>query len=459
MTAAPGVRRRKTALRRGLAASAAFVAALSVTASTQAPSANFKLANGLGMWNTTTGDVDGDGEDELIVATLDGGKVTELTFKTPLYILSVIGDKVVDRSPELFDTPPTSWNTTLTTGDFDGDGRLDLLLCDRGRNVGPNPPPAGVLIDGVRGAQNEVLLNRDGKLRIAEGFPRMVTSSWGCSAGDVDGSGRATIALMSWYPRGHDAAFTLTWDGVSRFIQTRTLLQAPIGGVGWGATATADFDGNGFADVSGGRQVFWNGPGPLTGSQPLAQSTVEREGYTFWRTTLVADFTGDGLPDLIKFNCFPEPSLAEGRLAMYTGDRRLGLVEKVDAFPATAAYGYNDYAQRTVAVDLNFDGALDIAGLGWTYGVGCQPRAAGELCVPLSGGERPPTAVWLNDGTGRFRQSRWSDPIQASATCERSEAYFLRTSDPKRYNVMWGGCGAGYVGRTVTESSPLTFTP
>jgi hypothetical protein len=440
-----------------VAATAVLLIIMSTTGLTQAPVVPFRLGTGHGMWNTTSGDIDGDGEDELIIATLDGGRVTELTFKTPLYIVSVIDNKVVDRSTELFDTRPTSWNTTLTTGDFDADGRLDLLLCDRGRNVGPNPPPGDVLIDGVRGAQNEVLLNRGGKLRLTDGFPRMVTSSWGCSSGDVDRSGRATIAMMSWYAKGVDAAFLLTWDGASRFIQTRTL-PAPTGSGGWGATATADFDGNGFADISGGRQVFWNGPGVLTGSQPLAQSVVEKQGYTFWRSTLTADFTGDGLPDLVKLTNLTEPSLAELRFAMYAGDRRLGLVEKIDAFPAITAYGYNDFGSRAVAVDLNFDGALDIAGHGWTEGQGCRPRAPGEICVPMSGGERPPTAVWLNDGTGRFRQARWSDSIQSFATCDRSEAYFLPTRDPKKYNVIWGNCGNGYVGRSVTEARPLIFT-
>jgi hypothetical protein len=439
-----------------VSATAAFALALSISATTQTGSV-FRLGTGHGMWNTTTADIDGDGEDELIAATLDGGRVTELTVKTPIYILGIADDRVIDRSRDLFDTPPTSWNTTLTTGDFDGDGRVDLMLCDRGRNVGPNPPPGDLLVDGVRGAQNEVLLNRDGRLRITDGFPRVVTSSWGCSAGDVDRSGRATIALMSWYSgKGHDAAFTLKWDGASRFVQTRTL--TPLLPGGWGATATADFDGNGYADVSGGRQVLWNGPGTLTGVQPLEPSTVEKEGYTFWRSTLAGDLTGDGLPDLLKITNLPEPTLAEGRFALYQGDRARGLVEKLDAFPATAAYGFNDYAQRMVAVDLNFDGSLDLAGLGWTYGVGCQPRAANEVCVPVTGRETVPTAVWLNDGTGRFRQARWSDPMQSAVRCDRAEAYFLPTRDRNRYKVMWG-CGTGYVGKTVTESRPLVFTP
>jgi hypothetical protein len=442
-------------------ATAALVAALSITTLTQAPRVDFRLATGHGMWNTITADIDGDGEQELIIATLDGSKFNELTFRTPLYIVSVVGGRVVDRSAELFDTRPTSWNTTLTPGDFDGDGRVDLLLCDRGRNVGPNPPPGDVLVDGVRGAQNQVFFNRDGKLRKTDGFPNVVTSSWGCSAGDVDRSGRATIAINTFYGgKGTDKAFLLTWDGAARFVQTRSLL-ASSQLASWGPSATADFDGNGFADVSGINQVAWSGPGSLAGTQPIAQSTAEKAGYTFGRTTLTADFTGDGLPDLVKINSLAEPSLAEARFALYAGDRRLGLTEKVDAFPAIAAYRGNDNSHIAIAVDLNFDGALDIAGLGAAFGeAGCQrtPEQP-DVCTVGSGGRRQAKAVWLNDGTGRFSQRYWADPIQAIATCDQTEAFFLGTSNPKKYHVIYGGCGVGYVARTVTDANPLVFTP
>jgi hypothetical protein len=430
-------------------ASLVVVASLQNTAHTQAPpQSHFRLPTGFGAWNSAVADLDGDGTQELILATMDGpGGVTSLTFKTPIYILGMSGGRLVDRSAELFETQPTSWNATIMTGDFDGNGAIDFMICDRGRNYGPSQIPGDVLVDGVRGAQNEVLLNRDGKLRITEGFPRMVTSSRGCSSGDVDRSGRATIALTDWYPdKGHDPAFLLTWEGVSRFVQTRTL-PVPIG-QSWGVPAMADFDGNGFADVAGSQQVYWNGPGPRTGSQPLAQAAVERDGFPFWRTTLTADLTGDGLPDLVKLNSESSGVAAPGtgpdkRFAMYRGDRANGLVEKIDAFPAIATYNGNDFSLVVTALDVNFDGTLDVVSLGYSYG---------------TLGARPPTAVWLNDGTGRFRLARWSDPIESFSSCDASEVYFLATANPKEFHIVFGGCGLGYTARTVNEAQPLTFT-
>jgi hypothetical protein len=423
-----------------------LVALLETTSVTQS-SPPYRFPTGVNYWSAAVADLDGDGTKELILATMDGGRFNELTFKTPIIILGVANGRVVDRTTELFGEPrPTSWNATITTGDFDGNGAIDLMLCDRGRNVGPNPPPGNVLIDGVRGAQNEVLLNRDGKLRLTDGFPRMVTSSWGCSAGDVDRSGRATIAISSFYSgMGHDRGFLLTWDGASRFIQTRTLPAPAVSAVGWNATATADFDGNGYADVSGAQQVYWHGPGVRSGALPLEQAAIEREGFDFWRTTLTADFTGDGLPDLVKVNSRGAPTLSDARFVMYRGDRQDGLVQKLDAFPATSTYNGNDYSERVTALDVNFDGTLDIVSLGWVY-------------TSFSGGAQPPTAVWLNDGTGRFRQARWSDSIQAFATCDNTQAFVLGTANPKEFHLIYGGCGLGYMARTVNEARPLTFS-
>lgn len=412
---------------------------------TQQRQADFKWPNGYALWSAIAVDVDRDGASELVVTTMDGAKFNELTSKTPLFVLGVVNGRLVDRSAEFFDTPPTSWNATLATGDFDADGAPDIMICDRGRNVGPNPPSGPVLIDGMRGAQNEVLLNRGGKLRLTDGFPRIVTSSWGCSAGNIDRSGRDSIALMSWYSdKGHDAAFVLTWDGASRFIQTHTLAKNG-GSRSFGATAMADFDGNGYADVVGGTQFFLSGPAGIGTARPLEESVVETEGYRFWRTTVTADFTGDGLPDVVKVNCKPDATLSEARFAMYRGDRTLGVVEKRDAFPATPTYNGNDYSQRAVPIDLDFDGDLDLAPLGQVY-------------TSFADSPRPADAVWLNDGTGRFRQSRWTDSVQSFVpNCTLTEAFFLPAADGRRYDVIYGGCGQGYVARTVTAAGPLTF--
>ncbi|MDP3718256.1 MAG: VCBS repeat-containing protein [Acidobacteriota bacterium] len=420
-----------------------LVASVPTPLLTQQQQADFRWPTPYALWNAVTADLDHDGSSELVVATMDGAKFNQLTSKTPLFVLGVVDERVVDRSADFFETPPTSWNATLATGDFDADGAADIMICDRGRNVGPNPPQGSALTDGMRGAQNEVLLNRGGKLRLTDGFPRLVTSSWGCSAGDIDRSGRASIAMMSWYSdKGHDAAFVLTWDMNSRFVQTHTLSRA--GDRGFGATATADFDGNGYADIAGGTQFFLSGPNGLGTARPLAESVVELEGYRFWRTTVTADFTGDGLADVVKVNSKGEPTLSEARFAMYRGDRSGGLVEKRDAFPATAAYNGNDYSQRVVAIDLDFDGSLDLAPLGKVY-------------TSFSDPGRPADAVWLNDGSGRFRQARWTDAIQSFPRCDLTEAYFLPTADPLTYHLIYGGCSQGYIARTVSDTRRLTF--
>jgi hypothetical protein len=426
-------------------AAGAAIVSLAQPVISQRRQPDFQWPTGVTRWNATAADLDGDGASELVVTTLDRAKFNELTVKTPLYVFGVANEKVVDRSAELLDGAPTSWNATLAAGDFDANGALDIMICDRGRNVGPNPP-AGALVDGTRAAQNEILLNRDGKLRLTGAFPRLVTSSWGCSAGDIDRSGRASIALMDWYSdKGHDTAFVLTWDMASRLVQTHTLQQRG-GAKSFGATATADFDGNGYADIAGASQLFLAGATGLAAPKTLDESSIEKAGYPFSRTTATGDFTGDGLQDVIRVNCKPEPSLSEARFAMYRGDRSAGLVEKADAFPALGSYNGTDFGQAVVPIDLDFDGDLDLATQGAVY-------------TSFGDAPRPPWAVWLNDGTGRFQLAHWSDAVQSFPTCDSSEAFFLPSKDQQSYSIIVGGCSLGYVARTVTSQRPLTFTP
>ncbi len=122
------------------------------------------------------------------------------------------------------------------------------------------------------------------------------------------------------------------------------------------------------------------------------------------------------------------------------------LAEKLDAFPDTGTYNPSDFGNELNAVDVNFDGFLDIAEFGTVYTFGSSQRS--------------PTAVWLNDGTGRFSLARWSDPMQSSGSggCTLHQAYFLKTPDPRAFNLVLGSCSHAYMTRTVTPEFPLTFT-
>ncbi len=392
-------------------------------------------------------DIDGDGNQEILMTTMDPGNVSQLTSPTPVYILGTAEGQVIDRSAELFGgTTPTMWSGKLLAADFDGDGAMDVMTCDRGRSAGPQPIWNQPLPEGVWSAQTQIFLQRSGVLvDYTSAYPRVIHSCNGASAGNIDGSGKATIVSNNWRKvPDWMAAYLLRWNGAAFDVVLNLTNQDQ----GWGWTETADFDLNGFADVVGleSGKVLWGGGPGLEGVRPLEPSVVQRAGYTFWRGTLSGDFTGDGYPDLITTSSLGGPTLAGTRFALYAGGPNRTLAEKVDAFPAIATYNASDFGHLLTSLDVNFDGFTDIAMFGNVY--------------TFNSPQRPPTAVWLNDGTGRFTLARWSDQLESSCQLETLwQAYFLKTPDPKAFNLVVGGCGKQYFTRTVTEASPLTFLP
>lgn len=442
----------------------ALVCGLGVTGLTQSFPATYTLPSTVNHWMAIPADLDSDGNEEILMTTMDPGKTEVVTPPTQVYILGVDNGRVIDRSPELFgDTRPAAYSAKATVGDFDGDGKTDILICDRGRQAGTPPGYGNAGTLGYWRGQNQVWLQRGGRFinQPPPAYPEVIADNWGCSAGDVDRSGRATITINAFGPvPGYTPAYLLKWDG-SKFAVGGSLARFDRTGAGpwWGWSAMADFDKNGYVDVVGAHRVFWSQANatlaqvptdtPLV--KPLPASRAEDAGYTFIRGSLTGDFTGDGFPDLVKIGSLDAPTYAGARFALYESDGKGALTEKLDAFPALEAYNDSDFNEESAAIDINFDGFLDIT----TFGAVHAFNGFGG-----SGNPRTPTAVWLNNGTGRFTLAHWTDAIKPNfAGCLTWETYFLKTRDPKIVNLVVGGCGRGYAARIITPDSPLVFEP
>lgn len=439
--------------------------------------ATFALPRGVNKWRSSVGDLDGDGDYELLLPTLDSAGLYVATPATPVFVLSVVNQRVVDKTPTLFPGgAATTFAGRVFIGDFDGNGKMDLQTCDRGKDPGrgstvlQNNTPN--LVNGINVAQASVYLQgADGKFTKANSFPQVLQDGWGCSSGDIDKSGRSSIVQSTWTAQqGFPASWTAKWNGAA-FVKTRDLLpqfpnatQPNTTTFGW--TETADFDGNGYADIYGVSTMFW---GDASGGQFLARlpSALELAGYTFHRGSLAADFNKDGFQDLV-IQTSKTPSAAgggegEARFTLYLGGANRSLTERVGGFPSIGTYNGSDFGNEINAIDINFDGFDDIVTTGHVYA--------------FQGTDREPRAVWINNGDGTFKLQHVSDELEGYFNCPNGqggplkyyEAYYLKTKDPKAFNYINTGCstfpappGAGgppYVARRVTPQYPLKIVP
>lgn len=423
-------------------------------------------------WFGATADLDGDGVDELIMPTVDGPAVHELSPPTAVHVLRVEDQILVDRTTDFFATVPMTWAVRRTMlGDFDGDGVRDIVFCGAGRETTDRSyVTLRPRVPGAWGEQNQVWLRRGAMFVDASAvFPQAAFYNHGCSVGDVDHSGHDSIMVnqvggaVAPYP----PTFMASWDGAQFAARTPfPLLTGTRTGKPWGFfTATGDYDKNGYADVVGDLEILWGTPtGPVVA--PLPPNALVTPTFGNWQGEATADLNGDGYPDLVKvLSTTPAVGLTGSRFVLYTGGPNRTLTEKLDAFPALATYNDNDFGIEPTVIDVNFDGLPDLVTFGSPYyGVDRQPKP------------KSPTAVWLNDGAGRFTLAHFSDRLGADSVCggprgRFSEVYFLKTADPMAYNMIVGGCYPGaprdtlgltkttFSVRTVTPDDPLTWLP
>lgn len=266
-------------------------------------------------------DIDGDGHNDLVVA--NGGSAYA---PNSIYFGSAAG---LATTPGWQSAQP-AWAVGMKLVDIDGDGDLDLVTANQGRGSPDVHRPA------------YLFRNDDGQLTTTPVWQSAEASIQNSVAtGDLDGDGRPEIGLARW------VGFT---SGVHVNAGT---LPAPSPSLTFGSgqgdrgIAFADMDGDGDLDVVIGLDdrlhVFLNdGSGGFTDAWTSGRDSNHQD-------LLVADFDGDGLPDIVEID------FSTGRADLYRN--RPGL-------PATTPdWSYDAAASGTAlaAADLDGDGRLDLA--------------------------------------------------------------------------------------------------
>ena len=265
------------------------------------------------------GDFNGDGKPDLIYAD------------TALHVLLGNGDGTFHQGQNI--PLPSPFASVLAVADVNLDGKLDLIL-------------------GVSGPQPEIVVmlgNGDGTFQSAIATPLpLLGPNWsdlaGCGVADFNGDGAPDLVVTDgandWFYillGNNTGSFTVKQEG-QQFTDPSTVF-------------TGDFNGDGHQDfivfdrLSADVTVF------LGNGDSTFQPGVRYQGPGQIWSVLITDMDGDGHPDLVVTG-------VGNALYIYHGNAD-------GTFATTSEAGPINFGSSVFAVaDFNGDGILDIAGIG-----------------------------------------------------------------------------------------------
>lgn len=233
-------------------------------------------------------DIDGDGREDLLYQNPKTG-IVRLTRVSADGLRGTSSDSLGGRtSPD---------HQIIGVGDFDGDGKADLLW-----RKTLATPPSKLGFWSVNGAKYE----HDRSMELDSNLPGIDPAVHDLAAiGDFNGDGRSDLMFHRKNTSGANAGGVIYWTiGPDGTVQgSGTLAKVPYDG--YDLVGAGDFNGDGASDLlfrnkSTGGVVYWHLESDGGGGVKLGKTgTFEKPGYGDWRVVGIGDMNKDGRSDLL----------------------------------------------------------------------------------------------------------------------------------------------------------------
>ena len=335
------------------------------------------------------GDFDGDGDEDTFVAevSLEDGPDWALSMHpAPVNMFLNEGPAGFRLSDEVFrgPVPRIVHPRKALSGDFNGDGRLDIFVAATGFDRPPFPRESPVLI-----------LSTERGLQQVSDLEHLIGNFHGAASADIDYDGDLDILVTDTggllRPVGTYGPFLLLNSGTGTFSFDQSRLPAEVNDPRNMLIYTAevvDVDGDSRPDLLfagheyDGRDtvIYW---GDATGTYESSRKTVlpAVEGQGIVVDIDAEDLDGDGVREVILDRTTSEPFYRGFYIQILSG---LGGREFADETEGRIVGGADpdaEWLDWLRVIDLNDDGALDI------FADDCEDHGLN----------------WLNDGSGRLR--------------------------------------------------------